>query len=100
MSTHVLAIDQGTTGNTAMVIDPSGRVVGRASREYPQIFPQPGWVEHNPEDIWAGVLTVIGEALAAAGIAGRDVAAVGITNQRETSLLWERESGQIGRAHV
>lgn len=93
MSAHVLAIDQGTTGNTAVVIDREGRVVGRAAREYRQIFPQPGWVEHDPEDIWSGVLAVIGEALASAAIAGRDIAAIGITNQRETSLLWERATG-------
>lgn len=91
---YVIAIDQGTTGNTVLVVDTEGRVAGRSSREFAQIFPAPGQVEHNPEEIWNGVRATITEALQQAGIAGDAVAAIGITNQRETSLVWERSSGR------
>jgi glycerol kinase len=90
----LLAIDQGTTGTTALVLDLEGRTVGRATREFPQYFPQPGWVEHEPDEIWQSVLDATGEALRAAGLKGEAVRAVGITNQRETTLLWERGSGR------
>ncbi|HEU4538367.1 MAG TPA: glycerol kinase GlpK, partial [Polyangiaceae bacterium] len=90
----LLAIDQGTTGTTALVLDLEGRTVGRATREFPQHFPQPGWVEHEPDEIWQSALDATGEALRAAGLRGEAVRAVGITNQRETTLLWERGSGR------
>ncbi|HEY1331250.1 MAG TPA: glycerol kinase GlpK, partial [Actinomycetota bacterium] len=89
---HVLAIDAGTTGMRAMVVDQDGRVAARAYREFPQHFPRPGWVEHDPEDWWSALQAVLPEALAAAGIEARDVAAIGITNQRETTVLWDRET--------
>jgi glycerol kinase len=91
---HLLAIDQGTTSTRAMVFDREGRPAGQAQKEFPQHFPQPGWVEHEPEDIWRDTCSVVEGALAGAGIAAAQVAAVGITNQRETSLLWDRESGE------
>jgi glycerol kinase len=98
---HVLALDQGTTGSTALVVDPDGRVRGRGYRELPQYFPQAGWVEHDPEEIWRTQLDAAAAALQAAGVAPREVAAIGITNQRETTLLWERATGRpIHRAIV
>ena len=87
---YVVAIDQGTTGTTVLVMDQSLTVVGRSTREFRQIYPTPGWVEHDPEDIWRSVTEALGAALGAAGIAGSEIAAIGITNQRETTLLWER----------
>ncbi|HSD53564.1 MAG TPA: glycerol kinase GlpK [Burkholderiales bacterium] len=89
----VLALDQGTTSSRAIVFDESAAVRGMAQREFRQIFPQPGWVEHDPEEIWRSQLAVAREALANAGLGAHDVAAIGITNQRETTVLWDRASG-------
>ncbi|HSE92598.1 MAG TPA: glycerol kinase GlpK [Methylomirabilota bacterium] len=98
---HVLALDQGTTGSTALVVDPDGRVRARGYAELSQHFPRPGWVEHEPEEIWTTVEQAASAALKGAGIAGGEVAAVGITNQRETTVLWDRASGApIHRAIV
>ncbi len=90
----ILAIDQGTTGTTCLVVDEELRTVGRGYREIGQSFPQPGWVEHDPEEIWASVELTAAEALAEAGVTARDLAAIGITNQRETTVVWERATGQ------
>jgi glycerol kinase len=90
----VLALDQGTTSSRALVFDGSGAVRGMAQREFRQIYPEPGWVEHDPTEIWATQSGVMREALAVAGVTGRDVKAIGITNQRETTLLWERATGR------
>jgi glycerol kinase len=90
---HVLAIDQGTTSSRAIVFDRDGQVVGTGQKELRQHFPKDGWVEHDPEDIWRDTLAVCRQALAAAGLAAADVAAIGITNQRETAVLWERATG-------
>ena len=99
--THVLAIDQGTTGTTCLVVAADGTITGRAYREITQHYPRPGWVEHDPEDIWRTMGEAASKALADAGIGGRDIAAVGITNQRETTILWERATGTpIHRAIV
>jgi glycerol kinase len=101
MTRHLLAIDQGTTGTTALVMDIEGRTLGRATREFPQHFPEPGWVEHEPDEIWDSVCAAIGGALSAAKLGWESIAAIGITNQRETTLLWERASGKpIHRAIV
>jgi len=89
---HVLAIDQGTTGSRAIVFDRRGRAVASAYEEFPQHFPKPGWVEHDPEEIWRSVYRTIQKALAA--VSGRSIAAVGITNQRETTVIWDRRSGR------
>jgi len=94
MNSHLLAIDQGTTGSTALVMTVDGRTLGRATLEFPQHFPEPGWVEHDPEEIWASVVGAIAEALRRAGVDGDAIAAIGITNQRETTLLWERATGR------
>jgi len=90
----ILAIDQGTTGTTCLVVDHALRAVGRGYREIRQSFPQPGRVEHDPEEIWASVEQTAAEALAAAGIGARELAAIGITNQRETTVVWERATGR------
>jgi glycerol kinase len=94
MSKHLLAIDQGTTGTTALVIGLDGRTLGRATTELPQHFPRPGWVSHDAREIWATVEASVTQALAAAGTRGEDVAAIGITNQRETTLVWDRATRQ------
>src|SRR5205085_4695025 len=94
LAKNLLAIDQGTTGTTALVMSREGETLGRATCELPQHFPEPGWVEHDALQIWAGVETALSGALAAAGANGSDIAAIGITNQRETTLLWERDTGQ------
>jgi len=97
----VLALDQGTTGSTALVIDPDGGVRARGYAELPQHYPQPGWVEHDPAQIWATTVQAVGQAVAASGITPAEIAAVGITNQRETTILWERASGRpVGNAIV
>jgi len=90
----VLALDQGTTGSTALVVDEGGLVLGRGYREITQHFPQPGWVEHDPEELWSATLAAGRQAVAAARAAGRDLAAIGITNQRETTVLWDRRTGE------
>jgi glycerol kinase len=89
----ILALDQGTTSSRAIVFDESGNVRGLAQAEFRQIFPQPGWVEHDAEEIWRSQLAVAREALANARVAAREVAAIGITNQRETTVLWDRATG-------
>ncbi len=90
---HVLALDQGTTSSRAIVFDESGTEVAVAQREFRQIFPRPGWVEHDPLEIWESQLAVAREALARAGLTARDVAALGLTNQRETVVVWDRATG-------
>ena len=92
--TYLLALDQGTSSSRSIVFDRQGRIVALAQRELPQIYPQPGWVEHDPMEIWRGQLATAQEALARAGITARDVAALGITNQRETAVIWNRRTGQ------
>ena len=97
----VVALDQGTTGSRALVVDPDGAVRGSGYVELPQYYPKPGWVEHDAEEIWQTTAQAIGQALAAARVTGADIAAIGITNQRETSVLWERASGRpVHRAIV
>src|SRR3954466_3048679 len=93
---HVLALDQGTTSSRAIVFDDSGSAVAMAQREFRQIFPRPGWVEHDPREIWESQLAVAREALARAGLAARDVAALGLTNQREAMGGWDRRTGEPG----
>ncbi len=91
--TYLLALDQGTSSSRAIVFHANGRIAALAQREFPQIFPQPGWVEHDPEAIWDTQLAVGREALVKAGLAAHDIAAVGITNQRETTVMWNRRTG-------
>lgn len=91
---HILAIDQGTTSSRAMIFDQNGQSVSTAQQEFRQIYPKDGWVEHDPEDIWQSVLSVCRQALRHAGDAGHEVAGIGITNQRETTLVWDRQTGK------
>ncbi len=92
MPQYILAIDQGTTGTTAMLIDQGGFAVAKENKEFPQIFPKPGWVEHDPEDIWRSVTDTIGLVVAKSGVNPREIAAIGIANQRETVTMWSRET--------
>jgi len=94
MARYVLAIDQGTTGSTALVLDQRLSVRGKANFEFRQIFPKPGWVEHDFQDIWSSTQKAIGAAMRQATARGADIKAIGITNQRETTLLWDRRSGR------
>ncbi|MDZ7926614.1 MAG: glycerol kinase GlpK [Agrobacterium sp.] len=101
MGGYILAIDQGTTSTRSMVFDRDMRVIGVGQREFPQHFPASGWVEHDAEDIWKSVLETIRLALADAGLAASDIEAIGITNQRETTVLWDRNTGEaVHRAVV
>jgi glycerol kinase len=98
---NVLAIDQGTTSTRALVYDQDGRCLGSAARELRQHYPRPGWVEHDPEEIWQSVAAVVPQALSQAGVTAAQLAAVGLTNQRETVVLWERAGGRpVARAIV
>jgi glycerol kinase len=90
----ILAIDQGTTGTRAILYDRPGRIVSQSYQELRQHYPKPGWVEHNPEEIWSSTLKVISQALRRGGISARRIAAIGITNQRETAILWDRRTGR------
>ncbi len=101
MGGYILAIDQGTTSTRSMVFDRDMRVIGVGQREFPQHFPASGWVEHEPEDIWNSVVETIRLALADAGIGASDIEAIGITNQRETTVLWDKNTGEaVHRAVV
>jgi glycerol kinase len=91
---HLLALDQGTSSSRSIVFDEEGRIVAAAQREFRQIFPQPGWVEHDPAEIWSTQLATAREAIARAGLQAGDIRAIGITNQRETTLLWNRRTGR------
>ena len=90
----ILALDQGTSSSRSIVFDEAGRIVAIAQREFRQIYPQPGWVEHDPNEIWASQLATAHEALAKAGLTAKDIAAIGITNQRETTVVWNRRTGE------
>jgi len=94
MSRYVMALDQGTTSSRAILFDHAGRPVASAQEEFPQIFPQPGWVEHDPEDIWRTQVAVARQAMDRAGATAGDIAAIGITNQRETTVVWDRRTGE------
>lgn len=94
MSTYILSFDQGTTSSRAIVFNREGTIVSIAQREFEQIYPQPGWVEHNAAEIWSTQVSVATEAIIKAGITPTDIAAIGITNQRETTILWDRKTGE------
>lgn len=101
MSGHIVAIDQGTTSTRAIVFDTGQSIVGLAQKEFTQHFPKSGWVEHDPDDIWRTTVETVREAVAAAGLSAKDIAAIGITNQRETTLVWNHKTGEpVHRAIV
>lgn len=93
MEKFILALDQGTTSSRAMVFNKNGNIVSLAQKEFTQYYPKPGWVEHNAKEIWSSQATVLAEAVVSAGIKAADVAAIGITNQRETTIIWDKETG-------
>ncbi len=94
MAGYVLAIDQGTTSTRAIVFDDGFRIAGVGQQEFTQHFPRSGWVEHDPEDIWRTVVATVRTALSAASLSAGDIAAIGITNQRETTVIWDRATGE------
>ena len=94
MDKYILALDQGTSSSRAIVFDHEGKIRSTAQMEFTQYFPKPGWVEHNPMEIWSSEAGVIAEAISKVGIGGLDIAAIGITNQRETTIVWDAETGQ------
>ncbi len=94
MSQYILALDQGTTSSRSLVFDKQGSIISSAQKEFTQIYPQPGWVEHDAEEIWGTQFGTMAEAVAKAGINMKQVAAIGITNQRETTVVWDRKTGQ------
>ncbi|MEG2393719.1 MAG: glycerol kinase GlpK [Ruthenibacterium sp.] len=94
MSKYIMALDQGTTSSRAILFDNEQNIVELAQREFPQIYPQQGWVEHDPMEIWSSQYAVMMEVVAKSGVNARDIAAIGITNQRETTILWDRDTGR------
>src|SRR5882757_7567760 len=93
-SSYILALDQGTTSSRAILFDHGGRILQLAQKEFRQFYPQPGWVEHDAEEIWSSQYGVMAEVLAKQNISTQRIAAIGITNQRETTIVWDRASGQ------
>ena len=91
---YIMALDQGTTSSRCILFDKSGKICSMAQREFEQIYPNPGWVEHNPMEIWSSQLGVVTEALAKIGADAEEIAALGITNQRETTIVWNRHTGE------
>ncbi|MEL6823644.1 MAG: FGGY family carbohydrate kinase, partial [Calditrichota bacterium] len=91
---YVLTLDQGTTSSRAILFNSAGNIKAMAQQEFQQIFPQPGWVEHDANEIWHTQLTVARDALKKAGCTAEDIAGIGITNQRETTLVWDKDSGK------
>lgn len=94
MSKYVLALDQGTTSSRSILFDKEGNIISSAQQEFEQIFPKPGWVEHNPNEIWSSQIGVVAQCLAKVNMSAGDVAAIGITNQRETTIVWNKETGE------
>ncbi|MBC9910033.1 glycerol kinase GlpK [Chitinophaga varians] len=94
MTKYVMALDQGTTSSRAIIFDKAGAIISVAQKEFTQLFPAPGWVEHDPAEIWSSQIGVATEAMAKVGLEGGNIAAIGITNQRETTIVWDRETGK------
>jgi len=91
---YILALDQGTTSSRSIIYNHEGLIEGTAQKEFTQLFPNPGWVEHDPEEIWSTQLETAAKALADAGVEADSIAAIGITNQRETTLAWDKQTGE------
>ena len=94
MAQYVIALDQGTTSSRAVLIDKKGQMIDVAQREFPQIYPSPGWVEHNPQDILLSQIGSLSELVGRNNLKAADIAAIGIDNQRETTLVWDRTTGE------
>ncbi len=93
MKRYIMALDQGTTSSRCIILDQQARQISSAQKEFAQIYPKPGWVEHDPNEIWASQFSVAAEAMAKAGIHAGEIASIGITNQRETVVVWDKETG-------
>ena len=93
MAKYVMALDQGTTSSRCILFNKQGQICSMAQKEFEQIYPQPGWVEHNPMEIWASQMSVAAEAMTKIQAQSDDIAAIGITNQRETTIVWNKETG-------
>ncbi|GAH03543.1 unnamed protein product [marine sediment metagenome] len=94
LAKYILALDQGTTGSRAIIFNYSGTIVSTASKEFRQIYPKPGWVEHDPMEIWSSQIEVAKASLEKAGLEAVDIVAIGITNQRETTIVWDKKTGK------
>ena len=94
MNGYLLALDQGTTSSRCILFDKSGNICAAVNKEFKQIYPQPGWVEHDANDIWDTTLEVARATMAKLSVSARDIAAIGITNQRETTVVWDKETGE------
>ena len=94
MADYIMALDAGTTSNRCILFNKKGEICSMAQREFHQYFPQPGWVEHDADEIWASMLGVAVEAMSRIGAEAADIAAIGITNQRETTIVWDKETGE------
>ena len=94
MGKYIMALDQGTTSSRTILFDKGGNIICQANKEFEQIFPKAGWVEHNPEEIWMTQVLTMGEVMREAGIDGTDIEAIGITNQRETTVVWDKNTGK------
>ena len=94
MGRYIMALDQGTTSSRCILFNKKGEILSMAQKEFEQIYPQPGWVEHNPMEIWSSQLAVATEAMAKVGASPSDIAGIGITNQRETTIVWDKKTGE------
>ena len=94
MQEYIMALDQGTTSSRCILFDKAGAIRSMSQKEFTQIYPKPGWVEHNPKEIWSSQLSVAAECMAMAGVSAEQIAAIGITNQRETTILWDKNTGE------
>ena len=94
MQKYIMALDQGTTSSRCILFDKTGNIHSMSQKEFTQIYPQPGWVEHNPKEIWSSQLAVVTECMALTGVSAEQIAAIGITNQRETTILWDKNTGE------
>ena len=94
MEKYIMALDQGTTSSRCILFNKKGEIIAQANQEFTQIFPKPGWVEHDPEEIWLTQLLSIRKVMNMAGVSGNNIEAIGITNQRETTIVWDRETGK------
>lgn len=94
MGRYIMALDQGTTSSRCILFDKKGNIISKSSKEYEQIYPKEGWVEHNPMEIWSSQLGVAIEAMAMVNVPADDIEAIGITNQRETTIIWDKKTGK------
>ena len=94
MEKYIMALDQGTTSSRCILFNKKGKICAVAQKEFPQYYPKVGWVEHNPMEIWSSQISVAAEAMASIGVKGENIAAIGITNQRETTICWNRHTGE------